>query len=406
MAAMFREKGHIVIDDNSPADACIINTCTVTATGAQKSRQQIRRAIKQNPNAIIAVTGCFSQTEPEKVRNIEGVDIIIGNKYRNKIVEMVEKNLHIDKVENIRNEHTYEELTCAISQNRVRANIKIEDGCDNFCTYCIIPYARGPVRSRELSAILKEGKALANAGFLEVVLTGIHLDSYGKDLDTDTKLIDVLEALDKTDGIERIRLGSLEPVLITDEFADRAKKLKKLCPQFHLALQSGCDDTLKRMNRHYTTADFKRATELLKRTFSDAAFTTDLMVGFPGETEDDFKASYDFCAEIGFSQMHVFPYSVRKGTRAAEMPNQLAKSVKEERAKKMIALGNRLKSEFYGRYIGRTEKVLIEKKHKGNLYHGTTANYMDILVPCKDADVGSIIDVTCAEYQDGYLIGK
>jgi len=311
MSELFRQKGYIIADKNEVADIYVINTCTVTGTGAQKSRQHIRKAKKENPSAIIAVTGCYAQTEPETVATLEGVDVVIGTNGKKQIVEHIEKAINGEKVlhlEDMTYCREYEELCITNEQSRIRATIKIQDGCDNFCTYCIIPYARGRVRSRKLENVISEVKKLAAAGYPEIVLTGIHLDSYGKDFDFKYKLIDVIEEVSKISGIKRIRLGSLEPVVITEDFVLRAKKLDNFCPHFHLSLQSGCDETLKRMNRHYTTGDYEKAVKLLKENFADVAITTDIIVGFPGETEEEFSLSYNFCKKIEFMQMHVFKY--------------------------------------------------------------------------------------------------
>ncbi len=409
MAEMFRERGYEVItDDSVPADVCVINTCTVTGVGAKKSRQQIRRAKKLNPNAVIAVTGCFAQTEPEAVREI-GADVIIGNSGRGKIADLVEaalKGKKTNTVGDILRVHEYEELPMTRSQSRIRANIKIEDGCNNFCSYCIIPYARGPVRSRDINKIIEEASLLAESGYKEVVLTGIHIGSYGKDIDNKHTLIDVAEALDKISGIERIRLGSIEPVVITEEFVSRGKALKKLCPQFHLSLQSGCGATLKRMNRRYTPEEYFRAVELLRENIPDTSITTDLMVGFAGETDDEFKESYEFCKSIGFMQMHIFKYSIRKGTRAERLPGMVAETVKDERSHKMLELAESMKRDFYQKYIGKPVHVLIEQEKEPGLFHGTTPNYMDVLVKADPSFSGKTITLAGGEYRDGFLYAK
>lgn len=408
MAELFKENGYEIIK-NGTSDICVINTCTVTGMGAKKSRQQIRRARKENPNGIIAVTGCFSQTEPEAAREI-GADIIIGNSGRSKIVSLVEDYLNNNHtpssiVGDILHEHEYEELPITVSQSRIRANIKIEDGCNNFCSYCIIPYARGPVRSRSIENIINEAKSLAQHGYSEIVLTGIHIGSYGIDIRSEKiGLIDVIERLDEIDGIERIRLGSIEPVLITEDFVMRAKKLKKLCPQFHLSLQSGCDETLKRMRRRYTADEYKRATELLCAHIPDTSITTDLMVGFAGETDEEFSESYEFCKDIGFMQMHIFKYSIRQGTLAEKMPNQVSDEKKDERSHKMLSLAEDMKKAYYTKYIGKKIKVLVEQEKPGGLYHGATKNYMDCLVKTTPENVGKIIDFVPEKYENGFLI--
>lgn len=403
MAQLFEAAGYTVVrDEDAPTDVCVINTCTVTGTGAKKSRQQIRRAVRLNPGAVIAVTGCFAQTEPERVRSIEGVDVIIGNKGRSEIVKMVEDALagkKTDSVIDILREKKFEEIAVSTGQSRIRANVKIEDGCDNFCSYCIIPFARGPVRSRSLDNIIKEADALAQNGYSEIVLTGIHIGSYGKDIKDGRRLIDVIEALDKIDGIRRIRLGSIEPGIVDEEFAARAARLNKLCPQFHLSLQSGSDATLKRMKRRYSTAQYRGAAAALRKYFKDAAITTDLMVGFVGETDEEFEESYNFCKEIGFSQMHIFKYSVRRGTAAEKMPGRVDERVKDERSHRMLSLASDMKKDFYSKHIGRVMPVLIEQERQNGVYHATTANYMDVLISYNGKDAcGRIADARITGY--------
>lgn len=408
MAELFKQNGYEVISGGQ-ANICVINTCTVTGVGAKKSRQHIRRARKENPDGILAVTGCFSQTEPEVVREI-GADIIIGNSGRSKIVELVEDAIKNNGkksniVSDILHEHEYEELPITISQSRIRANIKIEDGCNNFCSYCIIPYARGPVRSRLLDKIVCEAESLAAHGYNEIVLTGIHIGSYGLDIkEQKIGLIDVIEKIHEIDGIKRIRLGSIEPVVITENFVSRAKKLPKLCPQFHMSLQSGCNETLSRMNRRYTTDEYRNAVELLREHIPDTSITTDLMVGFAGETDAEFEKSYKFCKEIGFMQMHIFKYSIRKGTKAENMPNQVPENLKEERSHKMLTLAEEMKKAYYAKYIGKPLSVLVEQEKQDRLYHATAMNYMDALVHASTEQIGKIIEFVPKEYKEGYLI--
>lgn len=365
------------------ADVYVINTCTVTGVGAQKSRQAINRAVRENPDGIVVVTGCLAQTEAEKIKNIKGVDVVCGNAKKSGIVsltkEAMEKKSQIVCLDNIDGETTFDEICPAIRQNRIRANVKIEDGCNNFCSYCIIPYSRGRIRSRSIEKIEEEVKLLASKGYPEIVLTGIHIGSYGRDFKNGPMLIDVVERVCSVQGIKRVRLGSLEPVVITEEFVRRAKKLESLCPHFHMSLQSGCDETLKRMNRHYTSEEFYRSVMLLKNNIPDTAITTDVIVGFPGETDEEFEKSLDFCRKIGFMQMHIFKYSSRPGTRAEKFPNQIPKSIKEERSRRFIVLGEEMKKAYYLRYKNVTATVLPEQQ-KGDKFHCTTANYMDIYV--------------------------
>lgn len=378
MAQLFEEKGYEIINRGN-ADICVINTCTVTATGASKSLKQIRRARRENPNAVIAVCGCLAQTEAERLKN-EEIDVLIGNKYRSEIVGLCENALSGRKTEkliDILKEKDYEELGTIHRQSRVRAEIKIEDGCNNFCSYCKIPYARGPVRSRSIEKIAAEARLLGEKGYKEIVLTGIHIGSYGLDLKDGTSLIDVMEIVDKESGVDRLRLGSLEPVMITEEFTKRAAALKSLCPQFHLSLQSGCDKTLTAMRRRYSTEDFRKAVKNLRTAFKDCAITTDLIVGFPGETEDDFETSHKFCEEMNFAQMHIFPYSVREGTAAAKLSGRVDEAEKTRRAHIMLNAAADMKKAFCEKYIGEMLQVLFEQKKDG-LWSGMTRNYIEV----------------------------
>lgn len=396
LAEMFRAEGYTIVEKGL-ADIYIVNTCAVTSMGAQKSRQQIHRIKKQNPDAVVAVMGCYAQTEPEKLKDSADVDVLIGTANRSRIVELVKNAtegertvLHTD----IMKERTFEELCLATDQSRIRATVKIEDGCSNFCAYCIIPYARGPVRSRNIEKIVEEVELLAKNNYVEVVLTGIHIGSYGKDLKDGTGLIDVIERVCAVPGIKRVRLGSVEPVVITKAFVSRAKKLKNLCPQFHLSLQSGCTETLARMKRRYTAEEYMLAVKLLRENLEDVSITTDVMVGFPGETDEEFQKSYEFCKAVGFMQMHIFKYSPRKGTVAAEMKNQIPEPVKEERSQKLIALGEKMKQAFYDSYRGKCVEVLAETRTKDGKFHATLANYMDVYIESEEDISGKIVKYT------------
>ncbi len=388
LAEMFKNRGYEIVKSGD-CDVCVINTCAVTSMGAQKSRQQIHRAKKQNPNAIIAVMGCYAQTDSENLKKSHGIDVLIGTSGRSKLVDMVEEAIggrRTHECVDIMKVREFEELCLTSDQSRIRANVKIEDGCSNFCAYCIIPYARGPVRSRSLDKILDEVRLLAKNGFAEIVLTGIHIGSYGKDLMNGHSLIDVVESVCRVEGIRRVRLGSVEPVVITHDFVNRAKKLKNLCPQFHLSLQSGSTKTLKRMKRRYTAEEYMNAVNLLRENIPDTSITTDIMVGFPGETEEEFEESYNFCKAVQFMQMHIFKYSKRPGTVAADMPNQVPEQVKEERSNRLITLEGEMKKAFYDSYKGKTVEVLAEVKTKDGRYHATTPNYMDVFIE-SDADI-------------------
>ena len=346
MSELFRAAGYSVADKDEAADVYVINTCTVTNVGAQKSRQMIRKCRKENPGAAVAAVGCYVQVAEAEAASV-GADILIGTEQKKDIVKLVTAWTRSnppdvrrdDCLRPLRDIAEYEEIARTETQTRRRANVKIEDGCNNFCAYCIIPYARGRVRSRKLNSIAEEVEALAGNGFSLFVLTGIHIASYGLDLDEDISLIDVIECVSGIAGVKKIQLGSLEPIIVTGGFARRLAKLPNILPQFHLSLQSGCDATLRRMNRRYTAEEYRQAVELLRTHIPGAAVTTDVIVGFPGETDDDFEKSYEFCREIGFKKIHVFKYSKMAGTAAAAMDGQIDERIKNERSKKLIELG-------------------------------------------------------------------
>jgi len=375
MLELFEQAGYEIRDFSQPADVYVINTCTVTGTGDKKSLQAVRRVLRQNPAAHVIIAGCLAQRDGEKLL-ATGARLVIGNARRNEVVklleEAVENNQQIAAVTDILRTH-YEPLTISRHEGHTRAVLKIQEGCDRYCTYCIIPYVRGGIRSRRPEEIRLEAERLALAGFSELVLTGIHLTSYGRDLSGET-LLDAICACD-VNGVERIRLGSLEPVIVTEDFVSALKEEKKVCPQFHLALQSGSDTVLKRMRRRYTTDEFRRACHLLRAAFPGCAITTDVISGFPGETEEEFQESLQFCQEIGFARMHVFPYSARQGTPAARMPGQVQKAVREERARALIAAGNELALAYGRDQIGQTKEVLCEEIVDG-LAQGYTREYM------------------------------
>lgn len=408
MAQLFEKAGHTVVPSGG-ADIIVVNTCTVTGTGASKSLKQIRRARRENPNSVLAVTGCLAQTEADRLRAAENIDVLIGTSGRREIVKHCEDaaaGKKTDLIGDILHETDFEELGTVRGQHRIRAEIKIEDGCNNFCSYCKIPYARGPVRSRDIKNIAAEAEAIARDGYREIVLTGIHIGSYGKDLKGGTGLIDVMETVHHMAPNLRLRLGSIEPVMITESFTERAAALGNLCPQFHLSLQSGCDKTLAAMRRHYTTADFKTAVKNLRAAFDDAAITTDLIVGFPGESDDDFEQSKSFCEEIRFSQMHIFPYSKREGTLAARLPDQVGDSIKSQRTHIMLNSAAAMKSEFCKKHIGKCENVLFEQR-RGGLWSGRTENYIEVRCECDDDLKGIIKPIKPIEYiTDGeYMLG-
>lgn len=405
MTEMFVHSGYHIKNFEDVCDIYIINTCTVTGMSDKKSRQMIRRAKHNNPDSIVAVVGCYSQVSPEEVAKIEGVNLVIGTKERKNIVELVEKcskDKLITKVEDALKNREYEDIWVTTYDDRTRAYVKIEDGCTEFCTYCIIPFARGPVRSRPMDEIVKEVERLANNGFKEVVLTGIHIGSYGRDL-KDASLIDVIEKVHKVEGICRIRLGSVEPRTLTEEFISRISKLKKVCDHFHISLQSGCDETLQRMNRKYSTDEYYESVKLLRSYFDNPAITTDIMVGFAGETEEEFDKSLAFMRKVGFAEAHVFAYSIRKGTKAEKMPNQVSPQNKDIRSKKMAELCNKMQREFLDNLLGKTLSVLVERNIGDNFYEGHTSNYVKVHIKSEIDLSHQIVEVQIKEQKDGIL---
>ena len=385
MAQEFLRKGYEVVEHTEFANIYVINTCTVTNMSDRKSRQMLRRVKELNEDAIIVACGCYAQVAKSELEKIEEVDLILGNNEKKNIVEFVEEfertNKKELKIEDVMYQKEFVEFGDVVYTEKTRAVIKVQDGCDRFCSYCIIPYARGRVRSRKPEKIVSEIRKIAEVGIKEVVITGIHIASYGKDLDY--RLIDLLEEINKIDGIERIRLGSLEPLLITEEFVSRLVKLEKICHHFHLSLQSGCDETLKRMNRRYTTEEFRNIVSLLRENYKDVNLTTDIIVGFPQETEEEFNKTYEFLKEIKFYKMHVFKYSQRKGTKAAVMKGQIDGNKKEERSQKLIELSNKNEKEYNENYVGKEVEVLWEEEKDG-FYRGHTKNYILAFCEIKD----------------------
>lgn len=420
MAQKFLEKGYQIIEEITPEnedikpDICIINTCTVTNMSDRKSRQMLRRMKEKNPSTIVVAVGCYAQVAKKELAKIPEIDLVLGNNEKVEIVKYVEEyiNNHINNVEldDVMYSKEFSDFGDVTYTEKTRAVIKIQDGCDRFCSYCIIPYARGRVRSRKPESIISEITQIASKGIKEVVITGIHIASYGKDflMSKDSKLtnyrlIDLLEEINEIQGIQRIRLGSIEPLLITVEFVERLKKLEKICHHFHLSLQSGCDETLKRMNRRYTTEQFKEIVRLLRNAYSDVNLTTDIIVGFPGETDEEFNKTYQFLKEIKFYKMHVFKYSPRKGTKAAVMPNQINGDIKEERSKKLIELSDRNEIEYNKSYNGKNVEVLFEEEKDG-MYKGHTQNYIMVYCQSKEKLDNKIIDVVCEKAEKEHII--
>ena len=366
MQHLLEEAGYEIVPFTQKADVYVINTCSVTNMADRKSRQMLHKAKKNNPDSIVVAAGCYVQTSEKEVLNDLSVDIVIGNDRKHDLVRLLDEyslDSVNDTVDDINDgKHDFEELFIDQTKEHTRAFIKVQDGCNQFCSYCIIPYARGRVRSRRFENVIAEVERLAANGFKEVVLTGIHLSSYGVDFEEAIGLLELIQAVNAVKGIERIRLGSLEPKIVTEHFASELSKLDKICPHFHLSLQSGCDATLKRMNRKYTTKEYERGCELLRKYFVHPAITTDVIVGFPGETEEEFEQTKAYLEHIHFYEMHIFKYSKRKGTRAAVMPDQIDEQIKAARSEKLIALGHDMSKEFRKFYIGKNEEALFEEK--------------------------------------------
>ena len=364
MQEMLEKAGYEIVPFKEGADVYVINTCTVTNIADRKSRQMLHRARKMNPDAVVVAAGCYVQAQDGKGQD-PCIDIVLGNNHKKDLVRILDEyaaeHASAAEIEDISRTREYESLHLTKPGDHTRAYIKVQDGCNQFCTYCIIPYARGRVRSRVMEDVLREVRELAEGGYKEVVLTGIHLSSYGIDFDRERHLLELIRAVHEVDGIERIRLGSLEPGIITEEFARELSRIPEICPHFHLSLQSGCDATLKRMNRRYTSAEYAEKCRILRKYFDDPALTTDVIVGFPGETEEEFRASYDFVDSIDFYETHIFKYSRRSGTKAAVMPDQVSEQVKAERSAAMIGLGERKRAAYEKRYVGREVEVLVEE---------------------------------------------
>ena len=379
MIQKFEEAGYKIVQNTEKADIAIVNTCTVTNMSDRKSRQMLRRCKELNKDCVLVATGCYAQVGKEKLKQIPEIDMILGNNEKNDIVKHVEDYIQNREEVMLTTDLMYQKEfrdfgTTTYTEN-TRAFIKIQDGCDRFCSYCIIPYARGRVRSRKAENIIEEVNQIVEEGIQEVVITGIHIASYGKDLKEDISLIDLLEKLNEIPNLKRIRIGSLEPLIITEEFVNRLKRLDKVCSQFHLSLQSGCDETLKRMNRRYTTQDILKVANLLKSNYPDVVLTTDIIVGFPGEDENEFNETYKFLKELGLYKIHVFKYSKREGTKAAVMPNQVQESTKDLRSKKIIELSDENINNINKKYIGQEVEVLIEEK-ENEFFIGHTKNYI------------------------------
>ena len=418
MEQQFIKNNYEIVENTQKADIYVINTCTVTNMAERKSRQMLRRVKEINPFAVLVVCGCYAQVAKNELEQIPEIDIILGINEKNEIVQIVEnymeKMAEQDKkspeaeIDDVSKQKEFLDFGDVTYTEKNRAVVKVQDGCNMFCSYCIIPYARGRIRSRKIESVVSEIEKIAKEGIKEVVITGIHVASYGKDFDNENtskkiRLIDLLEAINKIDGIDRIRLSSLEPTIVDEEFATRLSKLDKICDHFHLSLQSGCDETLKRMNRKYTTQIYKDAVATLRKYYPEASFTTDVIVGFPGETDEEFAKTYEFLKEIDFYRLHVFKYSPRRGTVAEKMPNQIDGNKKEERSNKLIELSNSTENKHNQSYIGKTVKVLFEEFEDG-FFKGHTTNYMMVKVAGEeeqsDKFVNKILDVKIKENND------
>lgn len=407
MREAFESKGHTVVNDGMPFDVIIINSCTVTSESDRKTRQAVHRFKRQNPNAVVVLTGCMAQAFSDDAKALTDADIVIGNTDVSKIYEKVceyNNNRIFEVIPHPRDE-IFNTPSISSFAERTRAYMKIQDGCDRFCTYCIIPTARGWLRSKPISEITAEAEKLANNGYIEAVLVGINLTSYGKETGGEINICDAVEAVAKVDGIKRIRLGSLEPDHITDEMLNRLSKVEKFCPQFHLSLQSGCDATLRRMNRHYDTSFYRDLVQRIRKVFPDSAITTDIMVGFAGETEEEFECSINFAKEIGFAKAHVFAYSRRAGTMAYNMPNQVTRAEKSRRSHLMIEATTNTETQFIKSHIGETVEVLFETMENGFAV-GYTKNYLYVKVKSDIAHTGELLNVKITDCQNNFAVGE
>ena len=405
MEGLFKQRGYEITPFDQVADVYVINTCSVTHLGERKSRQLIRRGIRLNPEAIVAVSGCYAQVSPEEIEAIEGVNVIVGTQDRHRIVELVEEVGHskgiMNIVTNIMNADHFEDIPLFDTPGRTRAFLKIQEGCTNFCTSCIIPYARGPLRSRPLESVTREAEKLITAGFKEIVLTGIHLGAYGRDLEGQITLVDAVKAVLGAKGLIQLRLGSLESIEISDELIEIMKGDQRLCPHLHLPLQAGDDRVLRMMNRHYTLAEYRELVHNIQARIKDIGISTDIIVGFPGETLEMFENALSFVESMDFSRMHIFPYSRRSGTPAAEYEDQVSEDEKKRRVQVMQELAERKAAEFQKRFINRQLTVLFEPEHDGKM-EGLTGNYIRVHTNGNDTLHGKLCKVHMEKlYGDG-----
>jgi threonylcarbamoyladenosine tRNA methylthiotransferase MtaB len=405
MEGLFKQRGYETVAFDQIADVYVINTCSVTHLGEKKSRQLIRRAIRLNPEAIVAATGCYSQVAPEQVQAIEGVGVIIGTKDRNRIVDYVEEaaadRKQVNAVGDVMTAGKFEDIPLFEAPERTRGFLKIQEGCSNFCTYCIIPYARGPLRSRPLDSVAQEARKLVDAGFREIVLTGIHLGAYGRDLDPAATLTDAVERVLQIPELTRLRLGSLETIEVPAEIIEAMKRDRRLCPHLHLPLQGGDDYILKAMNRHYTVSEYQCLLEGIREQVPNIAVSTDLIVGFPGETDEMFDNALATIKRMGFSRMHIFPYSPRKGTPAASFAGQVTEEEKKRRVQVVQQLAEQMAAEFHRKFLGKTVDVLFETEN-GGIADGLTGNYIRVYTKTGSGILGKVCKVTLQkDYHDG-----
>ena len=396
LSEQFAAEGYVIVPFSQEADIYVVNTCSVTQTAESKSRQLIARAHRKNPQAIIAVAGCYAQRAAGELLAMAGVRLVVGSAQKSRLPELLrglkQEDEAVNAVCDVRSCRTFEEMPLSAHHEKTRAYIKIQDGCNNYCAYCIIPYLRGPVRSRSVASVVQEAARLAAAGYKEIVLNGINLSSYGRDLKTGENLLSVLRAVHALPGIERIRLGSLEPVVITQEFVSALSKLPKACRHFHLSLQSGCSSVLARMNRRYTTEEFYAAVERLRALYPDCALSADIIVGFPGESEEEFEETVRFAEKVGFAWVHVFAYSVREGTAAAKMNAQISSEIKQKRSARLIAVCREIGRAYRERFVGREVTVLCQQAEEGKA-SGLTDEHLEVEFSCGNAQINSLIRV-------------
>lgn len=407
MIQQFLQKGYEIVESTERADIYIVNTCTVTNMSDRKSRQMLRRVKEQNQEALVVACGCYVQVAKEEVEKIKEIDLVLGNNEKKDIIKWVEEygkqHQGCSEIQDVMCQKEYVELGETTYTEKTRAVIKVQDGCDRFCSYCIIPYARGRVRSRKPENIIEEIERIAQKGMKEVVITGIHIASYGKDFKETYGLIDLLEEINRIEGIQRIRLGSIEPLLITENFIKRLLKLEKICHHFHLSVQSGCDDTLKRMNRKYTITELKEIIKILRNAYKDVILTTDIIVGFPKESQEEFDRTYQFLQEIKFYKMHIFKYSPRKGTKAQQMRGQIEGKIKEDRSQKLIKLSQKNQKEYHEKYLGKVVEVLWEEEKNG-YYYGHTKNYILAVMKSKENIENHVSKAKCVDSSADHML--